>query len=191
MHLPHRLKCRGWNTPAEWKRLGQPELLWYEGSVFPSLADVNCQHASLRGPPPALLPATTALRQGGRSLHWHLLSESRWDVPPDTSWSTAAAAAVPLPVLAGNHLLLLMQSCMLVRCDNYWCSVDRQTDVESSWWRKNIFLIKNVIKCVACCRRHPGGQGGTVAWKLGRLSWRRLWDLQWIWRKQKGESTWE
>lgn len=69
VRLPRRLKRWGRNTSAEWKRLGQPELLRYEGGVFPSLADVDRQHASLRGPPPALLPAAAALGQGGRSLH--------------------------------------------------------------------------------------------------------------------------
>lgn len=74
-----RFKCRGWNTSAERKRLPQSELFGHEGSLFSSLARFNSQHPASRGPPSAVLPAATPLRCRGRSLHWHLLPESRWE----------------------------------------------------------------------------------------------------------------
>lgn len=74
-----RFKCRGRNTSAERKRLPQSELLRHEGSVFSSLAGFNGQHPAFCGPPSALLPATTPLGCRGRSLHRHLLPESRWE----------------------------------------------------------------------------------------------------------------
>lgn len=73
-----RSKCRRWNTPAEQKRLSQPQLLWHEGSIYSSISGFDGQHPALCGPPSALLPATTPLRCRGRSIHWHLFPESGW-----------------------------------------------------------------------------------------------------------------